>query len=112
MKKERMYPEITPIRIGIMPINPRPRIVARMVTIRVNIEMIIAVVLLMPCTGSMKPDMFIASGASSRPMMATMEPMAAGGKRTSTHFVPTSLTRNARIIKQRPKAIKPPCASA
>ncbi len=39
---------MTPIRIGMMAMNPRPRTVARMVTIRVNMEIMMAVLALMP----------------------------------------------------------------
>lgn len=61
---------------------------------------------------SREPDILIASGASSRPIMATMEPMAAGGNSTSIHDVPIFFTRSARIMKDRPKQMNPLCASA
>ena len=95
-----------------MEMNPRPRTVARMVTIKVNMEIVMEVAALMPCGSPMKPDMVMASGASSSPMIATIAPMAAGGKRTSIQPTPIFFTRSAMIMKQRPKAMKPPWASA
>ena len=109
---ERIYPAMTPIRIGIMEINPRPSTVARMVTMRVNMEIMTAMAFVIPCASPEKPDMLMASGASSRPIMATMEPIAAGGNSTSIHEVPIFFTRSARIMKDRPKQMNPLCASA
>lgn len=40
---------MTPIRIGIMEINPRPSTVARMVTMRVNMEIMTAMAFVIPC---------------------------------------------------------------
>ena len=55
--------------------------------------------------------MFMASGANSKPMMATIDPMAAGGNKMSIHFVPTLSTTAAKMMKDRPKTMKPPWAS-
>ena len=111
MNQLSTYPDTTPIKMGMMAMKPRPRTVARMVTIRVNMEMVMACPLVMPWTGSMKPLMFRASGASSRPMMATMDPMAAGGNSTSIQLVPIFFTMSPIRMKQSPKAMKPPWAS-
>ena len=75
-------------------------------------EIIIAVVLLIPCISPINPDIFIAKGANSKPIIATMHPIAAGGNKMSTQSVPIFLTKNAKIMKEKPKAIKPPCACA
>ena len=103
---------MTPIKIGMIEINPRPKTVARIVTTKVNIEIVIDVAADMPCGSPMKPDIVMASGANSRPMMATIAPMAAGGNRTSIQWTPIFFTKRARIMKHSPKAMNPPCASA
>ena len=57
------------------------------------------------------PAMLVATGASSRPMMATMAPMAAGGKMMSIHRVPAKRTTWETRMKTRPKTMKPPWAA-
>ena len=55
--------------------------------------------------------MFVATGASSRPMIATMAPMAAGGKMMSIHLVPANRTTWEMRMKMSPKTMKPPWAA-
>ena len=56
------------------------------------------------------PAMEAAVGASSRPMTAMMEPMAAGGKMTSIHLVPTARMMSEKRMNSRPNTMKPDCA--
>ena len=56
--------------------------------------------------------MLVATGASSRPMTATIAPIAAGGKTTSSQRVPATRTTCETRMKKRPNAMKPPWAAA
>ena len=59
-----------------------------------------------------KPAMDMATGASSRPITATIAPIAAGGKRMSIHLIPTYLTIRLKMTKERPKTMKAPLAAS
>ena len=59
----------------------------------------------------MMPAIPIATGATSKPITATIAPIAAGGNNTSIHLIPINLTNKANSIKDTPKAMKPPCAA-
>ena len=60
---------------------------------------------------AVRPAMFVATGASSRPMIATMAPMAAEGNMTSIQRVPAKRTTCETRMKTRPKTMKPPWAA-
>ena len=95
------------------PRKPRKRTDPRTVTPSVSIATATAV----PRPGCVAPSpvspaMLVATGASSRPMTATIAPMAAGGKTTSSQRVPATRTTCETRTKKSPKAMKPPCAAA
>ncbi|MPN59353.1 hypothetical protein SDC9_207074 [bioreactor metagenome] len=102
------YPPSTPTKIGMIAIKPRNTTEPRIVITRVKIETVITF-------GSkvfaVKPAISAATGASSRPITATMAPIAAGGKTTSIHLVPITLRLSATIVKIAPTAMKPPKAA-
>ena len=54
----------------------------------------------------------IATGASSRPMMATMAPIAAGGNNLSIQPIPIYRTKNDKITKDKPNTTKAPFAAS
>ena len=56
--------------------------------------------------------MLVATGASSRPMTATIAPIAAGGKTTSSHRVPATRTTCETAMKNTPNTMNPPWAAA
>ncbi|MNW13236.1 hypothetical protein D3C71_2111330 [compost metagenome] len=58
----------------------------------------------------MKPACPAATGTNSKPITATMAPMAAGGKTTSIQLVPAILTMSATTQKMTPTTIKAPSA--
>ena len=58
------------------------------------------------------PAMPIATGANSKPITATIAPIAAGGNNTSIQPMPTKRTIKDNTTKATPKAIKPPCAAS
>ena len=78
------------------------------VTSKVNTETITLFISILSPTS---PAMEAAVGASSRPMMETMAPIAAGGKMKSIHFVPIILTINENRTNNRPNTMKPDWAS-
>lgn len=96
-------------RIGIMERKPRNATEAKMVIAKVAIDTIIVVE---SGVFSVRPAIFAAVGISSRPITATIAPMAAGGKITLIHSVPTLCTMRPMIQNIRPTAIKPPRAAS
>ncbi|MNE78705.1 hypothetical protein D3C80_1751380 [compost metagenome] len=58
------------------------------------------------------PAIPAATGISSRPINATIAPIAAGGNTTSIHLVPANLTSKPTRIKIIPVTINAPSASA
>ena len=107
-----MYPATTPNNTGMTPKKPRPNKDTKTVTTKVKIETITASCESMPGTGSpTKPAIFIALGANSKPMIATMAPIAAGGNRVSIQPTPTFFTKKDSRTKHRPKTMKPLCAA-
>ena len=78
------------------------------VTVSVKTETITLCISILSPT---RPAMEAAVGASSRPMMAMMAPIAAGGKMKSIHLVPSILTMKENRMNSRPKTMKPDWAS-
>ena len=109
-KYATIYPAITPIRIGIILKNPLNNTFPNTTTARVTIDTITHVPLnsavLLPPTG--KPAISAAELASSSPIIATIEPIAAGGNNLLIHPVPVNLTIIAIRVNTSPVATKPP----
>ena len=78
------------------------------VTNRVKTETITLFISILSPT---RPAMDAAVGASSRPMMAIMAPIAAGGKMKSIHLVPSIFTIKENRMNSKPKTINPDWAS-
>ncbi|MNJ52241.1 hypothetical protein D3C77_475660 [compost metagenome] len=93
--------------------KPRNRTAPSTVTPRVTSESIICVELgLQALVGSelIRPAIPAATGINSRPISATIAPIAAGGNTTSIHLVPANLIISAIAMKIRPVTIKAPSA--
>ena len=102
------------MRTGIVDRKPRSSTEPSSVIASVDIETVIALRAGMPSCAivvPVRPAMSVATGASSRPITATMAPMAAGGKTTSSHRVPATRTTPATRMKNRPKPMKAPWAA-
>ncbi|SVK50564.1 Uncharacterised protein [Acinetobacter baumannii] len=81
-------------------------------TASVTSEMVMVVEsALAPSAGS-SPAMLAATPASSRPMTATIAPIAAGGNITSSQPVPAFFTISATRQKSTPHMMKPPNATS
>ena len=76
-------------------------------TIRVNSEMRVAVPLGLPLTWKAMP---VATGASSRPIRATMVPMAAGGRTMFSQLRPAKRMIRETALKITPAMTNPPRA--
>ena len=98
---------MTPNSTGMMARKPLKATEPTTVTARVNME---TRTLSMLMFSPVSPAMEAAVGASSRPMTAMMEPMAAGGKMTSIHLVPTARMMSEKRMNSRPNTMKPDCA--
>lgn len=83
-----------------------------MVTPSVTSEIVMVVVSALTPSAGNKPAIFAATPANSRPMTATIAPIAAGGKMTSSQPVPAFLTSNATRQNSTPHMIKPPNATS
>ena len=83
-----------------------------MVTVSVNSDTMTAAWCVGAVASPVRPAMPAAVGSNSRPMTATMAPMAAGGKTTSIQSVPAKRTTCETTMKKRPKAMNPLCAAA
>ena len=93
--------------MGIMLIKPLKATEPITPTASVNIE---TAILLPTILSPVRPAMPAAVGASSRPITAMIAPMAAGGKITSIHLVPTIWMIKEKSINNKPKTMKPLCA--
>ena len=100
---------IIPISIGIIAKKPRNKIWANRVIAKVAMEMVMATV-----SGSLavRPAIPAAVGINSRPITATIAPIAAGGKMKSIQLVPTARIMIPTRTKTAPTAIKPPNAAS
>ncbi|CNT66446.1 Uncharacterised protein [Salmonella enterica subsp. enterica serovar Bovismorbificans] len=92
--------------------KPRNSTEPNTVTASVTMEIIIVFVSGdCPCAGS-NPAIPAATPASSRPMTATIAPIAAGGNITSSQPVPAFLTMKETRQNNTPHIIKPPSATS
>jgi len=60
---------------------------------------------------AVRPAISAATGANSRPITATIAPIAAGGKTVSIHLVPITPIKRDTRENTTPAAIKPPNAA-
>ncbi|MNN23632.1 hypothetical protein D3C81_1370370 [compost metagenome] len=94
--------------------NPLNKTAPNTVTPKVMSESVICVGFgVQACVASLliQPAIPAATGINSRPINATMAPIAAGGNTTSIHFVPAYLTSMPMRMKMRPVTINAPNAS-
>ena len=60
----------------------------------------------------MRPAIPIATGANSRPIIATIAPIAAGGNNLSIQPIPMYRTKIDKITKDKPNITKAPLAAS
>src|SRR5699024_5890148 len=110
-----IYPEIIPIKIGM--IFRKPRKVTQQIIVMTNVSSatVASVGSIVQVAGStpscgIQPDIPAATGTSSSPITATIAPIAAGGKIISNQVVPATFTIHATKVKTIPTAKNPPKA--
>ena len=113
--KDSAYPAMTPSNTGIAARKPRNTTEPKTTTASVVSETATAFGAMnsdgLFASGT-SPAIFAATGASSRPMIATIAPIAAGGNTTFSQPIPTRPIRNAISMNTMPAQTKPDSAAA
>jgi len=108
--KASAYPPNTASRIGITARKPRNSSEPKMARASVVSPMAMSAGTRTPLASGNRPAIPAATLPSSRPIRATMGPMAAGGRTMSSQRVPAQAIRPAARAKTTPAAMKPPRA--